>query len=198
MIHRKWFFDVVRKSLFGGALTQHQVDGLNALLERADAEDLDYRQVAYVLATTFHETAQTMQPIAEYGKGKGQAYGQPAGPYNQCYYGRGFVQLTWYDNYQTMQRACGADPAWAGKNIIERADDALDCAVATDIIFYGMLKGSFTGKKLADYITASATDWYSARKIVNGLDQASKIEDYAYEFHSALTYTPAPPATQRA
>jgi len=191
MIHRKWFFDSVRQSLFGGSLAQSQVDGMNALLDRADETHMDYRQFAYVLATTYHETAQTMQPIAEYGKGKGQPYGQPAGPYDQCYYGRGFVQLTWYDNYQTMQDSCGSGPAWLGKNIVECADDALDLNVATDIIFYGMAKGSFTGKKLSDYINAQGTDWYSARKIVNALDCASTIQGYAEKFHDALTYTPA-------
>jgi putative chitinase len=202
MIHRKWFFDAVRDSLFGGSLSQAQVDGMNALLDRADAVGMDYRQFAYVLATTFHETARTMQPIAEYGQGKGHDYGQPAGPYDQCYYGRGFVQLTWFDNYSKMQGACGSDPTWSGKDIVQVADDALDLKIATDVIFYGMANGTFTGKKLSDYINAQGTDWYSARKIVNALDQASTIQDYAGKFHAALTWTPStaktPPTTQAA
>lgn len=40
-----------------------------------------------------------MEPIEEYGEGSSRDYGQPFGPYGQCYFGRGFVQLTWYDNY---------------------------------------------------------------------------------------------------
>jgi putative chitinase len=191
MIHRKWFFDSVRASLFGGSLTQAQVEGMNTLLDRADLDHVDYRQVAYVLATAYHETAQTMQAIAEYGKGKGYPYGEPAGPNDQTYYGRGFVQLTWFENYDKMQTALGGTPSWIGKHIVECADDALDCAVATDVIFYGMAQGSFTGKKLADYINAQGTDWYNARKIVNGLDCASTIQGYAEKFHAALTYTHA-------
>src|SRR5215471_2533387 len=109
MIQRKFFFDSVRGSLFAGSMTQSQVDGMNMILDRAEQSGVDDRHLAYILATTFHETAQTMQPIAEYGKGKGKKYGVPAGPYNQVYYGRGFVQLTWYDNYVTMQKALGAN-----------------------------------------------------------------------------------------
>ena len=40
-----------------------------------------------------------MQPIEEYGKGSTAAYGQPDPETGQTYYGRGFVQLTWRDNY---------------------------------------------------------------------------------------------------
>src|SRR5499427_4123767 len=109
MIQRKYFFDSVRASLFSGHMTQSQVDGMSAMLDFAESVGCDDRHLAYILGTTFHETAQTMQPISEYGKGQGKKYGVPAGPYNQVYYGRGFVQLTWYDNYVAMQKALGAN-----------------------------------------------------------------------------------------
>jgi hypothetical protein len=35
-----------------------------------------------------------MQPIEEYGKGRGMPYGKPDPTTGQVYYGRGFVQLT--------------------------------------------------------------------------------------------------------
>jgi|SRR5215467_1235796 len=191
MIQRKYFYDSVRGSLFGGSLTQEQVDGMTILLSRGEEEGTDDRHLAYILATTFHETAQTMAPIAEYGKGKGKPYGNPAGPYGQVYYGRGYVQLTWYDNYLTMQQALG--PRWGGRNIVQVADRALDADIATDIIFYGMTKGSFTGVGLPKYITVvdpdnDTTDFYNARKVVNGLDQASAIQGYAQKFANALTH----------
>lgn len=196
-IQRKYFFDSVRGSLFSGSMTQSQVDGMTGLLNRGEDESVDDRHLAYILATTFHETAQTMQPIAEYGKGKGKKYGTPAGPYNQTYYGRGFVQLTWYDNYVTMQTALGG--RWAGRDIVKVADRALDLDIATDIIFYGMYKGSFTGVGLPKYITCTnvetdTTDFYNARKIVNGLDCATQIQGYAQKFANAITHA----ATQAA
>ena len=102
MIDRDKFFDKVRADPFGGNLTQRQVDGLNTLLDvwEIHFRDSDIRWLAYSLATAFHETAQTMEPIPEYGEGTGQPYGEPVGAYGQCYYGRGYVQLTWEENYK--------------------------------------------------------------------------------------------------
>ena len=70
-----------------------KVDGINAILG-AWPEGTDPRFVAYALATAYHETARTMAPIAEWGRGQGKPYGVATGPYQQRYYGRGLVQLT--------------------------------------------------------------------------------------------------------
>jgi putative chitinase len=198
MFQRKYFFDSVRGSLFAGNLTQKQVDGMNLLLDRAEQEGTDDRHLAYILATSFHETAQTMQPIAEYGKGSGKSYGKPAGPYNQIYYGRGFVQLTWEQNYKTMQDVLGS--RWGGRDIYKNADRAMDPDIATDVIFYGMMKGSFTGVGMPKYITTAdptcdTTDFYNCRKVVNGLDQASTIQGYAQKFANALAHAESEPVT---
>src|SRR5262245_4181357 len=102
MFDRKIYFDSVRASMFGGSMTQDQVDGQNFILamwEQYAPPDWDLRYLAYMLATTFHETAKTMLPIEEYGKGSGHDYGVPDPETGQAYYGRGFVQLTWKDNY---------------------------------------------------------------------------------------------------
>src|SRR5262245_47664065 len=102
-LDRKVYFDSIRASLFG-SMSQSQVDGQNVMLDAWESKRVqtyrpDLRWLAYVLATTYHETAQTMQPIEEYGKGKGQPYGVPDKETGQTYYGRGFCQLTWRDNY---------------------------------------------------------------------------------------------------
>ena len=60
----------------------------------------DPRQRAYVLATAWHETAHTFQPVREIGQGRGRPYGKP-GHLGQIPYGRGYVQLTWEANYAT-------------------------------------------------------------------------------------------------
>src|SRR5215510_12362012 len=130
MIIRKYYFDSVRGSLFSGSMNQPQVDGQTALLDNAEMLGWDDRWTAYLLATTFWETAQTMQPIAEYGKGKGKPYGVPAGPYGQVYYGRGYVQLTWLDNYQKQDQKLGL-----GGRLIKNADLALDQRIALQVIF---------------------------------------------------------------
>jgi len=182
-INRKYFYDSIRGSLFSGSMNQAQVDGQNALLDYAEMQSWDDRWLAYLLATTYHETARTMQPIAEYGKGKGKPYGVPDGPYNQIYYGRGFVQLTWYDNYKKQDAKLKLN-----EQLVKVADTALDLQIATQIIFGGMADGDFTGVGLPKYINDQQTDFYNARKIVNGLDQASTIQGYAGRYLNALTH----------
>ena len=58
--------------------------------------------------------------------------------------------------------------------------------VAAYILIDGMVKGAFTGKKLADYFNAHTTDWRNARRIINGLDKADLIASIAKEFYADL------------
>lgn len=186
MFDRKIYFDSVRQSLFGGAMDQGQVDGQNALLSvwewRPTSDDL--RHFAYMLATTYHETAQTMCPIEEYGKGKGHDYGETDPETNQAYYGRGFVQLTWRDNYHRASaelRLAGTklDMEWDAKR-------ALDVVIASKVMFKGMIEGWFTGKKLPDYFNENTEDPTGARKIINPDDKGPLIAGYYEDFLSAL------------
>ena len=114
-MNRQVFFDEIRHSLFSDRITQNQIDGLNFKLTAWERSGLtDIRWLAYMLATSYHETARTMQPIEEYGKGRGKPYGQKLRhdrkPYtfpDKLYYGRGDVQLTWYENYEAMGKLLG-------------------------------------------------------------------------------------------
>jgi len=180
MINPDAFFKAVRASPFGGHLTQGQVDGLNIIIDKWEEYELtDLRWLAYILATTFHETARTMQPIEEYGKGAGHTYGEPDPETGQTYYGRGYVQLTWKTNYEKMGDLLEVD-------LVNNPGLALDPEIAVRILFTGMTLGTFTGKKLADYF-AWLTDEINARRIVNGTDKAATIAGYARAFYVALT-----------
>ena len=91
---RSAFYDRMRDDF--GTLSQSQVDGTEALLDEGEKRQLPMNQLAYILSTSWHETAATMMPIAEYGKVKDHPYGEPCPQYdNQVAYGRGYVQLTW-------------------------------------------------------------------------------------------------------
>jgi len=184
MINRKFFFDHVRSHLFDGKLRQRQVDGLTAILDEWDRNHAkkDDRWLAYMLATTHHETDRTMQPIEEYGKGKGRAYGRTDAETGQAYYGRGFVQLTWKANYEAMGKKLQID-------LLNHPELALKLDVATQILFLGMIEGRFTGKKLADYFNPQKEDWVRARQIINRLDRANLIATYAKSYYSAIGHT---------
>ena len=157
-------------------------------------------EIAYMLATARHETLKAgiyFQPITESGPrsyfnkydpvlASTEAARQNARMHENsqegdgyAYRGRGYVQLTWRVNY----RRCGDT---LGIDLLREPDLALDKGIAAQIMCYGMEVGLFTGKKLADYISSSAQDYYNARKIINGLDRADHISGFAKRFEKLL------------
>lgn len=179
-LDRAIFFDHVRKPLFGGSLAAEQVQGMDAIFDACPAA-LPTDPLAYVLATTFHETARTMQPIEEYGRGKGRAYGKTG------FWGRGFVQLTWDYNYRkatTELRKLGV--LTAAEDLVKTPSLAMRMDVAATILFHGMISGWFTAKKLSDYFGHGKSNPKGARAIINGTDKASLIAGYFTQFRAAL------------
>lgn len=180
-------FDYMRTQL--GSFTQSQVNGFNTII-KAINEDKRVKQpmyIAYILATVWHETAKTMQPIEEYGKGKGRKYGKnidiDGSRYlnlPHLYYGRGYIQLTWLTNYKKMKDKLGVD-------LVNNPSLALDPVIATKIMIEGMLSGDFTGKSLKDsFKTNTPDEFINARRIINGLDKAKTIGYLAEVFLKAI------------
>jgi len=167
-MNERAFFDAIRAKPFGGKLKTGQVDGLGKIVDEAERRKTPLRHLAYILATAYHETAHTMQPIREMG---GEKYLR-----SKRYYpwvGEGLVQVTWQENHAKF----GAT----------KPGQMLTWPIALRAIFEGMTKGMFTGKSLNDYITSSKTDYVGARRIVNGTDKASLIAGYAESFERALS-----------
>ena len=184
MIDRDIYFDHVRDSLFSGALEQVHVDGQSVILavweyQAGGTPMSDIRWLAYMLATTYHETSQRMWPITEYGS---QSYLQSK-PYYP-YVGRGFVQLTWDYNYD---RAGAALALIDERDLVDHPEMALDSLIATRILFRGMAEGWFTGKKLGQYFNDEKDDAVNARQIINGNDKDTLVADYHEKFLAALT-----------
>lgn len=208
------FYKEIRTALFHGKLSQTQVNGMNSIINFWENPPVkpkgkfktnwDIRSIgwlAYMLATTFHETSFTMQPITEYGStaylrrycnrkdlGNGPANGgkKDDGP---RFRGRGYVQLTGRKNYsemtpivQTFYPDC--------PDLTEKPDAVKKDEYAAVIMFYGMFMGSFTGMALKNFIgdpnKGQTVDFYHARRIINGLDKAEQIESYAKQFNQAL------------
>lgn len=191
MFNRKFFFDNARRTLFDGSFRQSQINGLNAILdewEKSWAKN-DDRWLAYMLATAHHETDRKMQPIEEYGKGRNYTYGKrikmdrkPYTDTDAIFYGRGFVQLTWYENYAKAGKKLKVD-------LLHHPELALTLENATEIMFYGMTEGWFTGRKLSSYFNPATEDWTNARRIINGTDKAQLISSYAKKYYASLSHT---------
>ena len=191
-MNQKQFFREINQSLYRGKLNNRQRDGILRKLIAFDKFGVtDDRWRSYMLATSYHETAHTMQPIEEWGKGRCKPYGQKLKhsglPYtwpDQIYYGRGDVQLTWYENYEKMGKILGIP-------LLEKPDLALDPDISAEILVEGMIlgkssRGDFTVYSLENYFNTHRDDPFGARRIVNGLDRAPTIADYHFKFLEAI------------
>lgn len=160
--------------------------------------------IAYLLATSKHETGHTFDPVEEahwlswnvrkkyfedmydpvLGKNeKRRKMAKDNGNTQQGdgvkYYGRDYVQLTWKDNYQRMKDKFHVD-------FVNNREKALEHEWAIKILIYGSEQGVFTGLKLSRYINESKQDYYHARQVINGLDKATTIEGYAKKNEKCL------------
>jgi putative chitinase len=88
------------------------------------------------------------------------------------YCGRGYVQLTWKNNYARAGEKCGVD-------LVAYPDKAMDPAIAAKILREGMEHGWFTGKGVQRLSPrcgqGDERPVRRARFIINGSDKAQQI-----------------------
>lgn len=169
-----------------------QKEGLQAIIDGcARYLVTDKRMVAYILATAYWESGETMQPVEEIGKGAGHRYGsmfkQSGEPYTTppfLYYGRGLVQVTFYENYEMLQNQSYAIAQ--GWKFLTDPTLLLEMEPSVWAMVHCMYHGSFTGVGLPKYFNAQVTDPLNARRIVNGTDQADRIAGFYEELLAFL------------
>ncbi len=190
---RKTFFDGV-KERFDSTLNQVQVEGFEFLLGQFEAAEqvwTDVRRVAYALATVWHETAYSMQPVEEcfYLGSRAKVRAAQKKLRYFPWFGRGYVQLTWESNYKKAARELNQP------ELLQKPELALDPEIAFAVMTRGMFDGWFTGVGFKNFIHGDKEcDYVNARKIINGLDKAGVIAGYARSFEKILKSSAAVPA----
>ncbi|PSH68499.1 carboxypeptidase [Phyllobacterium brassicacearum] len=156
------------------------------LVESCEREGLLRNQCAYVLATAWHETGaykymrEIWGPTSAQKRYEGRKdLGNTVAGDGKKFMGRGFVQITGRRNYTDWSRRLGLD-------LLKEPQLAEQPEMAVHIIVKGMKLGTFTGKKLDDYVTLSKSDFVNARRIINGTDKAALIAGYAEQFDDLL------------
>jgi len=174
-----FFEKLITNGLFK-EFTVAQMETINAVLNECAKQGATIQQSAYIFATAYHECfnprhpGTRLTPIVEFG---GEKYLRSKKYYP--YYGRGLSQLTWIDNYKKEAARLKID-------LVNKPELILHIPTAANSHVYCMLKGVYTGRKLSDYIGHGKCDYMNARRIVNGMDRASLIAEYAKRFEEAL------------
>ncbi|MCF4098606.1 hypothetical protein [Maritalea mediterranea] len=150
---------------------------MRLILQECEKQGALRNQAAYLLATAQWETNHTFEPVVE-------AYwlSENWRKRNLRYYpwhGRGFVQMTWEENYKRAARETGIP-------FDKKPELALVPEYAAVILVKGTLEGWWTGKRLEEFVNLRKSNFYAARRTVNGLDKARKIADLAKKYDKAL------------
>lgn len=143
------------------------------IIDEARKKGVLRNQLAYILATAYHESAHSMKPIKEtvmsHHKDKNPSDATVISRLNTAFnkgllgsvknkywldgwFGRGYIQLTHEANYK--------------KQGVTK-EQALQKESATRILIDGMMQGDFTGKKLTDFVTLKVSNFFDARAVVN-------------------------------
>lgn len=200
------FFKSARASVFGGALSQAQVDGCNAILTACRKYGVvDQHHVSHVLAEVRHETGGYMLPIKEtvmpHHKDKNPSDATVIKRLNDAYaagrlpwvsapywlagwFGRGPIQATHEHNYKKIGDKIGVD-------LVKNRDRILEPEIGAASAVIGLRDGVYTGKKLADYNFPAALDAVPKahpRRMVNGVDGTdAAVSTFHRAFFVALT-----------
>jgi putative chitinase len=190
-MNRERFFLSVRMDpvLFRGTLPGPAVITMSEVINEWEWRKLTIiAWLAYMFATMRGEVGANMSPVREgyaQSDAAARAYINRVGYAYRVlvngimYYGRGLVQLTWHFNYVAMGKILGID-------LEKNPDLALEPRIAVKIMFEGMIRGTFTGKKLSDYFSEQHSDWNNARRIINGTDKMAFFGDMGRRFNAAI------------
>lgn len=185
-MNKAQFYKTVRERI--GPLKTGQVEGFEAVLDTVAGLPLSWQ--AYMLATAWHETAKTMQPVRE-AFNLSEKWRMRNLRYYP-HYGRGYVQITWLKNYVWLDAAAAAAGLTKPGEVLQNLDLAMRPDVAALALKQGLIEGRYDaqGKTIKQRLpakgVASKKQYINARYLVNVQDKAEMIEGYAQIFERAL------------
>jgi hypothetical protein len=147
----------------------------------------DSGQIAYIIATAEHESklGQMMMErqwikdeaannayFEKRYQGRADLGNTQAGD-GVKFKGRGFCQITGRRNYTNWGTKLGID-------LLGNPDlAATDISVASKILVIGMRDGTFTSRKLPDYVLGAKRDYINARRVINANENPKDPKDDA-------------------
>ena len=157
-----------------------------------NTEDLNYTTAARIRAVwpTRFATNADAQPFVRKPRElanevyNGRMQNRPGSDDGWHFRGRSWPHITGRENYTKADQKLGLNG-----ELLRNPDLALRWDIAAGLTAGGMEEGWFTGKGLGNYLPngrATAGQFVSARKIINGTDQAESIAAYALVYQSAL------------
>lgn len=154
--------------------------GAGALVTERDGDQFE------VSANGTYSVAAGTPKTAERGSTAGiqpkSTYTAAAGD-EHAYFGRGLVQLTWWNSYASASIELGM-----GLELLLNPDRLLDFEISYQVMTLGMLYGkSFAnGRSCSQYFTDGKTDYANARAMVNANDRLNSIVKAAEAFETLL------------
>ena len=143
----------------------------------------DVQQIAYILGTAKHES-DNFNTLEEYASGSAYEGRSDLGNTQPGdgvrFKGRGYVQLTGRVNYEKYSQLLGVDLLGNPEQLSQNA------SMSAFILVDGMRNGTYTGRRLGEFIGGGSADYNGARRIVNGMDRSGLIAGYAQDYEARL------------
>ena len=157
-----------------GEIQITEYDG-DQFLVSADGKSKNKANLANPRITSRMGTAPTLQAVRSYKDAAGDEH---------TFYGRGYVQLTWWANYASAGPLLGLPAAF----FLQDPEQALEASYSYKLMSLCMRTGAgFANKnKFDDYFSGHDRLYKEARAMVNGTDKASQIADIAINFEDIL------------
>lgn len=165
------------------------------------------RRIAYLLATAHHASRFGARLVEtspgpgadgvdcifdryEPGTPLGAARGNLLPGDGERFRGRGFVHVKGRSNYATWSQRLGLpDHIVADRAVpffVAYPEAMARPHVAAQTLVRGMRDGIFTGIALGYYVNDKKTDYYNARRVIDGISQARDVADLAVLYQAAI------------